>query len=51
MTAGPVETVVSPIRFATKAEAVYDEIRGRILRKRGRGLGSSPASQRAQSSA
>ena len=32
MTTSPVETVGTPIRFATKAEAVYEEIRRRILR-------------------
>src|SRR3954447_1883872 len=32
MTIGSVETVGSPIRFTTKAEAVYDEIRRRIMR-------------------
>jgi DNA-binding GntR family transcriptional regulator len=32
MTTGPAETVETPIRFATKAEAAYEEIRRRILR-------------------
>lgn len=32
MTTSPAESVGSPIRFATKAEAVYEEIRRRILR-------------------
>jgi DNA-binding GntR family transcriptional regulator len=32
VTVGPLEAVESPIRFATKAEAAYEEIRRRILR-------------------
>jgi DNA-binding GntR family transcriptional regulator len=32
MTVRPLEAVEGPLRFATKAEAVYDEIRRRILR-------------------